>query len=198
MKLPRGVIDYDLAGHAKSDVTWKLTGNLGGEDFADTTRGPLNEGGLYAERAGYHLPSPPTSSSLAEARSPLQAKLPSTRRRCETVQGSAPFELSYGLKTWGKLRKGVEIGKYCTQLGAYSSFRHVYVFCVTMQGDAVFGSKGLRTDLTGCEVLICCVVSRCLASRVQTAEAGSRHVRRVASEVGKAYLVWCAEVEKDY
>ena len=92
----------------------------------------------------------------------------------------------------------MEIGKYCTQLGAYSSFRNGYVFCVTMQGDAVFGSKGLRTDLTGCEVLICCVVTRCLASRVQTAEAGSRHVRRVASEVGKAYLVWCAEVEKDY
>jgi len=61
MKLPRGVIDYDLAGHPKSDVTWKLTGNLGGEDYLDTARGPLNEGGLYAERAGYHLPSAPTS-----------------------------------------------------------------------------------------------------------------------------------------
>jgi hypothetical protein len=61
MKLPRGVLNYDLAGHPKEDVTWKLTGNLGGEDYADHARGPLNEGGLYAERAGYHLPGAPTS-----------------------------------------------------------------------------------------------------------------------------------------
>lgn len=67
MKLPRGVIDYDLAGHPKSDITWKLTGNLGGESYADHARGPLNEGGLFAERAGYHLPSPPTSSWKSSA-----------------------------------------------------------------------------------------------------------------------------------
>jgi hypothetical protein len=59
MKAPRGLIDYDLAGREKSDVAWKLTGNLGGEDYADHARGPLNEGGLWAERQGYHLPNPP-------------------------------------------------------------------------------------------------------------------------------------------
>ena len=31
-----------------------------GEEYADKTRGPLNEGGLYAERNGYHLPNPPS------------------------------------------------------------------------------------------------------------------------------------------
>lgn len=62
MKNPRGILDYDLAGHAKSDVTWKLTGNLGGEDYKDFVRGPLNEGGMWAERQGYHLPGAPTSS----------------------------------------------------------------------------------------------------------------------------------------
>lgn len=55
-KNPRGIMDYDLDGHAKSDVQWKITGNLGGEDYVDKSRGPLNEGGLYAERAGLHLP----------------------------------------------------------------------------------------------------------------------------------------------
>jgi beta-galactosidase len=59
MKTPRGIIDYDLSGHAQSDITWKLTGNIGGEDYYDQTRGPLNEGGFWAERAGYHLPRPP-------------------------------------------------------------------------------------------------------------------------------------------
>jgi len=62
MKNPRGVLDYSLSGHNKSDITWKLTGNLGGEDYADHTRGPLNEGGMYAERQGYHQPGAPTSS----------------------------------------------------------------------------------------------------------------------------------------
>lgn len=63
MKEPRGILDYSLSGHSKSDVTWKLTGNLGGENYIDKTRGPLNEGALYAERQGYHLPYPPVSSS---------------------------------------------------------------------------------------------------------------------------------------
>ncbi|SMR58814.1 unnamed protein product [Zymoseptoria tritici ST99CH_1E4] len=62
MKAPRGILDYNLSGHSKSDIIWKLTGNLGREDYLDAARGPLNEGGLYAERQGYHLPNAPTSS----------------------------------------------------------------------------------------------------------------------------------------
>jgi Beta-galactosidase jelly roll domain/Beta-galactosidase, domain 3 len=69
MKTPRGILDYELSGHSQSDVSWKLTGNLGGEDYIDLTRGPLNEGGLYAERQGWHQPSPPSSDW--EASSPL-------------------------------------------------------------------------------------------------------------------------------
>ena len=59
-KQPRGILAYNLDGHVQSDISWKLTGNLGGEDYRDNVRGPLNEGGLYAERQGYHLPRPPT------------------------------------------------------------------------------------------------------------------------------------------
>lgn len=62
MKDPRGVLDYTLSGHSQSDITWKLTGNLGGEQYRDQTRGPLNEGGMYAERQGYHQPQPPSSN----------------------------------------------------------------------------------------------------------------------------------------
>ncbi|KAI1311001.1 glycoside hydrolase family 35 protein [Xylaria venustula] len=60
MKTPRGIIDFDIPGHAKTDVTWKLTGNLGGEEYRDSIRGPLNEGGTWAERQGFHLPAPPS------------------------------------------------------------------------------------------------------------------------------------------
>lgn len=61
MKAPRGILDYILSGRDQSAVSWKLTGNLGGEDYRDVARGPLNEGGLYAERQGYHLPNPPST-----------------------------------------------------------------------------------------------------------------------------------------
>lgn len=59
MKTPRGIMNYELDGHPQSDVEWKIAGNLGGEDYIDLVRGPLNEGGLFAERQGYHLPAPP-------------------------------------------------------------------------------------------------------------------------------------------
>ncbi|RKK30424.1 putative beta-galactosidase E [Fusarium oxysporum f. sp. cepae] len=61
MKEPRGILDYKLSGHTrKSDISWKLTGNLGGEHYRDHSRGPLNEGSLYVERKGFHLPGAPT------------------------------------------------------------------------------------------------------------------------------------------
>lgn len=59
MKNPRGILDYTLSGRDPSVITWKLTGNLGGEDYEDKVRGPLNEGGLYVERQGFHQSSPP-------------------------------------------------------------------------------------------------------------------------------------------
>lgn len=61
-KEPRGILNYTLAGRDPSVITWKITGNLGGENYQDRTRGPLNEGGLYAEREGYHLPKPPSQN----------------------------------------------------------------------------------------------------------------------------------------
>ncbi|KAG4025228.1 hypothetical protein MFRU_063g00180 [Monilinia fructicola] len=61
MKSPRGILNYVLAGRPKDAITWKLTGNLGGEQYIDQVRGPLNEGGLYAERQGLTQPNPPST-----------------------------------------------------------------------------------------------------------------------------------------
>lgn len=62
MKSPRGILNYALSGRDQNAISWKLTGNLGGENYIDQTRGPLNEGGLYAERQGFTQPNPPSSS----------------------------------------------------------------------------------------------------------------------------------------
>ncbi|PQE06986.1 beta-galactosidase protein [Rutstroemia sp. NJR-2017a BBW] len=70
MKDPRGILDYNLVGREKTDVVWKITGNLGGEQYRDVSRGPLNEGALYAERQGFHLPGAPIEEW--EIRSPFQ------------------------------------------------------------------------------------------------------------------------------
>lgn len=65
MKAPRGILTYSLSGYDQDAITWKIQGNLGGEDYLDLARGPLNEGALYAERQGYHLPSPPSADWAA-------------------------------------------------------------------------------------------------------------------------------------
>ncbi|RYP77162.1 hypothetical protein DL769_003472 [Monosporascus sp. CRB-8-3] len=62
MKSPRGVLDYSLDDHEKSDIVWKLTGNFAGEDYLDKARGPLNEGSMFGERHGFHLPGAPTTT----------------------------------------------------------------------------------------------------------------------------------------
>jgi len=38
-------------------IAWRLQGNQGGEAIADPVRGPMNNGGLYGERHGWHLPA---------------------------------------------------------------------------------------------------------------------------------------------
>lgn len=57
---PRGILGALLLPGGTSDKTgfktWKIQGNAGGSDNIDPVRGPMNEGGLYAERLGWHLP----------------------------------------------------------------------------------------------------------------------------------------------
>ncbi|KAF4539570.1 Glycosyl hydrolase family 35 [Lasiodiplodia theobromae] len=62
MKEPRGILHFSLSNRPQSDIAWSITGNLGGENYIDTVRGPLNEGAMYAERQGYHQPGPPSAS----------------------------------------------------------------------------------------------------------------------------------------
>lgn len=58
---PRGISNATLLGAADeySFTEWKIAGTAGREENIDPVRGPLNEGGLYAERVGAHLPGYP-------------------------------------------------------------------------------------------------------------------------------------------
>jgi beta-galactosidase GanA len=57
-KQPRGLTSAAIVG-STAQLTWRIQGSLGGEDLADPARGPMNVGGLYGERNGWHLPGYP-------------------------------------------------------------------------------------------------------------------------------------------
>ncbi|KAF7307730.1 Glycoside hydrolase family 35 protein [Mycena kentingensis (nom. inval.)] len=63
-KSPRGVRGFKLDTGTFS--TWKVQGKVGGyKGFLDKVRGVFNEGGLFGERRGFHLPGFDTSSWTA-------------------------------------------------------------------------------------------------------------------------------------
>lgn len=86
---PRGILNATLLDGANF-TSWKVAGKAGGGDNIDPIRGPYAEGGLHAERLGWHLPgfndgnwtsgSPTTSLKLPGAnfyRTNLPLDLPS-------------------------------------------------------------------------------------------------------------------------
>lgn len=52
---PRGILNATLLGGGNFSQ-WRVAGKAGGQANIDPIRGPLNEGGLHAERVGWHLP----------------------------------------------------------------------------------------------------------------------------------------------
>jgi beta-galactosidase GanA len=69
---PRGILGAQLLGADNKKLTfdqWKIQGNAGGEKNIDPVRGPMNEGGLYGERLGWHLPG--FDTGIWESGSPI-------------------------------------------------------------------------------------------------------------------------------
>ncbi|KZT69507.1 glycoside hydrolase family 35 protein [Daedalea quercina L-15889] len=63
-KSPRGIPGYQL--NTGNFTEWRVQGKLGGYTaYPDKVRGVLNEGGLYGERQGWHLPGYDTSNWTA-------------------------------------------------------------------------------------------------------------------------------------
>jgi hypothetical protein len=72
---PRGLLGAVLktSGNATANFKkWRIQGNAGGSANIDPVRGPLNEGGLYGERLGWHLPGFSPSGGEWSAGSPTE------------------------------------------------------------------------------------------------------------------------------
>ncbi|RAQ71831.1 beta-galactosidase [Aspergillus flavus] len=174
IKFPRGILDYSLSGHEhQSDLRWKMTGNLGGEQYHDLIRGPLNEGAMFAERQGYHLPQPP--SDTWETRSPFTKGIEKPGVGFFTT--SFPLNLPKGYDI--PLRfvfafngstnvvhtrnyrcqlyvNGFQFGKFVNNLGPQTDFpvpegilnyngnNHIAVTLWGLDGGAVLGPEGLQ------------------------------------------------------
>lgn len=65
----RGLISVSMKDAASAavtpQITWRIQGNLGGENLADPARGVENNGGLYGERHGWYLPGYPDGNWTA-------------------------------------------------------------------------------------------------------------------------------------
>ncbi|KAJ9154763.1 Glycosyl hydrolase family 35 [Pleurostoma richardsiae] len=77
---PRGILGAQLVfsgGNASTTATgfreWRIQGNAGGAANIDPVRGPMNEGGLYGERLGWHLPGfdPSAAVGFSSTTTPL-------------------------------------------------------------------------------------------------------------------------------
>ncbi|GLI71901.1 hypothetical protein PoHVEF18_000068 [Penicillium ochrochloron] len=134
MKNPRGIIQYSLSGQEASAISWKLTGNLGGENYRDTVRGPLNEGGLYAERQGFHQAQPPTqkwdSSSPFTGLTKPGIRFYSASFDLDLPSGyDIPLYFNFGNSTSTPAAyrvqlyvNGYQYGKYVNNIGPQTSF----------------------------------------------------------------------------
>ncbi|KAL7621478.1 hypothetical protein AAE478_008801 [Parahypoxylon ruwenzoriense] len=134
IKSPMGIINYNLAGHAQSDVAWKITGNLGGESYRDLERGPRNEGAVFAERQGYHQPSPPSrdwqvSNPIVNGTGTAGVGFYTTTFELDVPAGyDVPLSFVFANTTAGANYRcqlfvnGWQFGKYVANLGPQTNF----------------------------------------------------------------------------
>ncbi|KAG6038466.1 hypothetical protein E4U41_004149 [Claviceps citrina] len=179
MKVPRGIFDYALSAADGDNNTsqptdihpWKITGNLGAEDYADRFRGPLNEGGLFFERKGYHYPAPPVEKdSLFSRGTPYEgvdragiyyytAKLPLS---LPAEDYDVPLSFVFANATQGRGQRGgdyrallyvngFQFGKYVSNIGPQTEFP-VPEGILDYNGDNWIGLAVWSLDDTGASV----------------------------------------------
>ncbi|OZJ02289.1 hypothetical protein BZG36_04824, partial [Bifiguratus adelaidae] len=128
----RGLGSAHLIG-SQNKITWKVQGNNGGEDILDTVRGPLNEGGLYGERAGWHMPGFPIPSDWPTVTLPYNFATPQVVWFITTFDLNVPkgVDQPIGVQVTDSSRKpyrallflnGWQFGRYANDLGPQTLF----------------------------------------------------------------------------
>ncbi|KAJ7069720.1 glycoside hydrolase family 35 protein, partial [Mycena amicta] len=131
--LPRGILEAALVSSANTTFSkWTLAGNAGGESNIDPVRGTIAEGGLHAERLGWHLPG--FDDSAWEARAPSKGvnngtiaffRTTSTLAVPEGYDVSLQFILSSPPGSILRARlyvNGYQYGRYVPQIGNQVAF----------------------------------------------------------------------------
>lgn len=112
---PRGILNATLLGGDGSSnfTSWKVAGKAGGEENLDPIRSTYNEGGLHAERLGWHLPG--FDDRAWEAGSPETGLSEPGARFYRTV---VPLDIpaGYDVSLAFELKAGVERSKLRAQL----------------------------------------------------------------------------------
>ncbi|KAL1880615.1 hypothetical protein Daus18300_001226 [Diaporthe australafricana] len=140
---PRGILGAQLLpGTTTTDTgftLWKIQGNAGGSANIDAVRGPMNEGGLYGERLGWHLPgfspeSYPSSLGAWDDSTPLDGLSTSGIRfyissfKLDIAEDlDAPLGLSFSSPAGTVARvmfwiNGYQYGKYEPHIGPQTVF----------------------------------------------------------------------------
>ncbi|KKK12171.1 hypothetical protein P175DRAFT_0510530 [Aspergillus ochraceoroseus IBT 24754] len=128
----RGVLGATLVGGGDF-TSWRIQGNAGGEKNIDPVRGPMNEGGLYGERMGWHLPGyrAPTTASTS---SPLDGVLGAEGRfytTTFTLDLDSDLDVPIGLQLGAPegthavvqiFMNGYQYGHYLPHIGPQSLF----------------------------------------------------------------------------
>lgn len=133
---PRGILGAQLLGANNSTnatfVKWKIQGNAGGSANIDPVRGPMNEGGLYGERMGWHLPGFNTENLLSS--SPLDGLISSgigffvttfNLDIDDNLDVPIGIELSSPMGTHARIMifvNGYQYGKFVPQIGPQTRF----------------------------------------------------------------------------
>ncbi|HET7799024.1 MAG TPA: beta-galactosidase [Humibacillus xanthopallidus] len=173
----RGLISATFAASTAATVpvspTWRIQGNIGGEDLVDPARGVVNAGGQYGERHGWTLPGYdasawPTASVPATAPSPGTTWYRSTFALDLPTQDDASLGITIGdpsvPRSGGAYRalvfvNGWNVGQYVADVGPQHTFvvpngildshgNNTLALAVTSNGGAADGlEKVVLTDL---------------------------------------------------
>ncbi|KAF8601279.1 hypothetical protein BDV93DRAFT_545951 [Ceratobasidium sp. AG-I] len=137
-KNPRGIRGYELIGGGDFS-SWKLIGNVQGENNTDIIRGPLNTGGLYVERIGaiypnYTIPSSWNSSKSDSSCTPYAGlksagiKAYKTKFRLNVDQGTdVPIAFKFERTLASAYRvmlyvNGWQFGRFTSNIGPQTTF----------------------------------------------------------------------------